>query len=89
MFPAYITTNLVRHSCEHRKVLSSWEELTPTANAKIFVGTIPPRDPSRVVNSLQQLRELVDAADGPGLRRCLNELLPEANLGVPQRDGMH
>ena len=59
------------------------EELQPTANPKIFVGTIPSLDPERVRGGMERLHELIDLGDDAGLRRFLNELLPEARLEAP------
>jgi FlaA1/EpsC-like NDP-sugar epimerase len=59
------------------------EELQPTANPKIFVGTIPSLDPERVRGGMERLHELIDLGDDAGLRRFLNELLPEARLALP------
>ena len=63
------------------------EELQPTANPKIFVGTIPSLDPERVRGGMERLHELIDLGDDAGLRRFLNELLPEARLALPQSPG--
>jgi FlaA1/EpsC-like NDP-sugar epimerase len=56
------------------------EELQPTRNPKIFVGAIPVDDPERVRSGLERLHELVTVGDEAGLRRFLNQLLPEARL---------
>lgn len=63
----------------------SSEDLEPTANPKIFVGTIPAPDGYGIGHGLRLLEDLVKDGDGPGIRRLLNQLLPEAELEIPTR----
>lgn len=63
----------------------SSEDLVPTSNAKVFVGTIPAPGLEQMRHALRLLQDLAGDGDGPGIRRLLNEILPEARLSVPAR----
>lgn len=63
----------------------SAEDLMPTSNPKIHVGTVPAPDADGMRRGLRLLQDLVADGDGPGIRRLLNQLLPEAQLPVPER----
>lgn len=58
------------------------ESVAKTRHPKIFIGKIAKYPSEEVSKALTQLALLADDGVGNGLRKCLNELLPEANLEV-------
>jgi FlaA1/EpsC-like NDP-sugar epimerase len=57
------------------------EETVATSHPKIFINRLATLEPETIRMALKRLSELVRDKDGEGLRRFLNELLPEASLG--------
>ena len=56
------------------------EDLTPTTNAKIFIGKLSAYDSLALSRGVSQLRALALSGDSVRLRAFLSEFLPEANL---------
>lgn len=56
------------------------ESVAKTRHPKIFIGKIAAYPSDMVARALSLLAHLADDGQGDGLRKCLNELLPEANL---------
>ena len=56
------------------------ESVAKTRHPKIFIGKIAAYPSDTVDEALSRLAHLADDGQGDGLRACLNELLPEANL---------
>jgi FlaA1/EpsC-like NDP-sugar epimerase len=56
------------------------EETVATSHPKIFINKIASLEPETIKTSLERLRGLVRDRDEEGLRRFLNDLLPEAQL---------
>ncbi len=60
----------------------SGEQIAKTRHPKIFNGKLNAYPPEDVARALRFLEELGREGDGTAIRRFLNTLLPEANLGV-------
>ncbi len=60
----------------------SGEEISRTRHPKIFIGNLSSYPPEEVQRALRFLEELSREGDGTAVRKFLNSLLPEANLGV-------
>ncbi len=60
----------------------SGEEFAKTRHPKIFIGRLNAYPPEEVTSALLQLEDLARDGDGTAVRKFLNALLPEANLGV-------
>jgi FlaA1/EpsC-like NDP-sugar epimerase len=67
----------------------SGEQIAKTRHPKIFIGRLNAYPPEEIDRSLRVLAELARDGDGTAIRKFLNSLLPEANLGVRRatRDG--
>jgi len=70
-----------------------YEELTfeteatvPTSHRKIFISRISAFESEYIERALERLSQLVRERDEDGLRRYLNELIPEARLAVVSSD---
>jgi FlaA1/EpsC-like NDP-sugar epimerase len=61
------------------------EQMSKTRHPKIFIGKINPYAEEKVRQALEQLAILSENNCEVELRRFLNELLPEAQLGIPDR----
>jgi FlaA1/EpsC-like NDP-sugar epimerase len=60
----------------------SGEQITKTRHPKIFIGKLNAYPSEEVLRALRFLEELAREGDGTAIRKFLNSLLPEANLGV-------
>ena len=60
----------------------SGEQIAKTRHPKIFIGKLNAYPPEEVPRALRYLEELARDGDGTAVRKFLNSLLPEANLGV-------
>ena len=60
----------------------SGEQITKTRHPKIFIGKLNAYPVEEVARALRYLDELAREGDGTAIRKFLNSLLPEANLGV-------
>ena len=60
----------------------SGEQIAKTRHPKIFIGRLNAYPPEEVERALRFLEELARDGDGTAVRKFLNTLLPEANLGV-------
>jgi len=60
----------------------SGEQIAKTRHPKIFIGRLNAYPPEEIDRSLRVLAELARDGDGTAVRKFLNSLLPEANLGV-------
>ncbi len=58
------------------------EQISKTKHPKIYVGKLQAYPPDTVAHALRYLEELAREGDGTAVRKFLNSLLPEANLGV-------
>jgi len=67
----------------------SGEQIAKTRHPKIFIGRLNAYPPEEIDRALRVLAELARDGDGTAVRKFLNSLLPEANLGVRRatRDG--
>src|SRR5205814_1959445 len=67
----------------------SGEQIGKTRHPKIFIGRLNAYPPEEIERALRFLAELGRDGDGTAVRKFLNTLLPEANLGVRRatRDG--
>jgi len=68
----------------------SGEQIAKTRHPKIFIGRLNAYPPEEIDRALRFLAELARDGDGTAVRKFLNSLLPEANLGVRRatRDGV-
>ena len=60
----------------------SGEEIAKTRHPKIFIGRLKTYPSAEIEEALRYLEELARSGDGTAVRKFLNSLLPEANLGV-------
>ncbi len=60
----------------------SGEQIAKTRHPKIVIGRLNAYPPEEVARALRFLEELARDGDGTAVRKFLNTLLPEANLGV-------
>ena len=60
----------------------SGEQIAKTRHPKIYIGKLNAYPPDEVERALRFLEELAREGDGTAVRKFLNSLLPEANLGV-------
>lgn len=60
----------------------SGEQIAKTRHPKIYIGKLNAYPPAEVEQALRYLEELAGEGDGTAVRKFLNSLLPEANLGV-------
>ena len=60
----------------------SGEQIAKTRHPKIFIGRLNAYPPEEIDSALRVLAELARDGDGTAVRKFLNSLLPEANLGV-------
>ncbi len=60
----------------------SGEQIAKTRHPKILIGRLNAYPPEEVARALRFLEELSRDGDGTAVRKFLNSLLPEANLGV-------
>jgi FlaA1/EpsC-like NDP-sugar epimerase len=60
----------------------SGEQIAKTRHPKIYIGKLNPYPSDEIERALRYLEELAREADGTAVRKFLNSLLPEANLGV-------
>jgi len=60
----------------------SGEQIAKTRHPKIFIGRLNAYPPEEVARALRFLEELARDGDGTAVRKFLNTLLPEANLGI-------
>jgi len=58
------------------------EHISKTRHPKILIGRLNAYPPEEVERALRYLEELAREGDGTAVRKFLNSLLPEANLGV-------
>jgi FlaA1/EpsC-like NDP-sugar epimerase len=58
------------------------EQISKTKHPKIYVGKLQAYPPDTVAHALRYLQDLSREGDGTAVRKFLNSLLPEANLGV-------
>ena len=58
------------------------EQIAKTRHPKILIGRLNAYPPEEVERALRFLEELAREGDGTAVRKFLNSLLPEANLGV-------
>ena len=68
----------------------SGEQIAKTRHPKIFIGRLSAYPPEEVAQALRYLEDLAREGDGTAVRKFLNSLLPEANLGVrrPTREAV-
>ncbi|MFN2385937.1 MAG: polysaccharide biosynthesis protein, partial [Thermoanaerobaculia bacterium] len=66
----------------HEELALFGEEIAKTKHPKIFVGRIAAYSAEQVEEALRELAKLAHGAEHDAIRRYLNTLLPEANLGV-------
>ena len=59
------------------------ENIARTRHPKIFIGKIAASPVERIERALEQLRVLADHGDQSSVRQCLQELIPDAQLGAP------
>jgi len=64
----------------HEELRFESEETVATSHPKIFINKIATLDPGTIKTALDRLARLVLVRDEIGLRRFLNDLLPEAQL---------
>ncbi len=60
----------------------SGEQIAKTRHPKIYIGKLNAYPPEDVERALRFLEDLARESDGTAVRKFLNSLLPEANLGV-------
>ena len=60
----------------------SGEQIAKTRHPKIYIGKLNAYPPEEVEGALRFLADLAREADGTAVRKFLNSILPEANLGV-------
>jgi FlaA1/EpsC-like NDP-sugar epimerase len=60
----------------------SGEQIAKTRHPKIFIGRLNAYPPEEIDRALHFLAEIARDGDGTAVRKFLNSLLPEANLGV-------
>jgi FlaA1/EpsC-like NDP-sugar epimerase len=60
----------------------SGEQIAKTRHPKIYIGKLNAYPPDEVERALRYFEELARGGDGTAVRKFLNSLLPEANLGV-------
>ena len=60
----------------------SGEQIAKTRHPKIFIGKLNAYPPDEIERALRYLEELSRDGDGTAVRKFLNSILPEANLGV-------
>jgi FlaA1/EpsC-like NDP-sugar epimerase len=60
----------------------SGEQIAKTRHPKIFIGRLNAYPPEEIDRALRFLAEIARDGDGTAVRKFLNSLLPEANLGV-------
>jgi FlaA1/EpsC-like NDP-sugar epimerase len=60
----------------------SGEQIAKTRHPKIYIGKLNPYPAEDVERALRYVEDLARESDGTAIRRFLNSLLPEANLGV-------
>ena len=60
----------------------SGEQIAKTRHPKILIGRLNAYPPEEIARALRFLEELARDGDGTAVRKFLNTLLPEANLGV-------
>ncbi len=60
----------------------SGEQIAKTRHPKIYIGKLNAYPTSEVEQALRLLQDLAREGDGTAVRKFLNSLLPEANLGV-------
>ncbi|MEX1245599.1 MAG: nucleoside-diphosphate sugar epimerase/dehydratase [Thermoanaerobaculia bacterium] len=60
----------------------SGEQIAKTRHPKIYIGKLNAYPPAEVEQALRYLEDLAREGDGTAVRKFLNSLLPEANLGV-------
>jgi FlaA1/EpsC-like NDP-sugar epimerase len=58
------------------------EDITKTRHPKIFIGKLAAYSTEEVDRALRRLAELARDGQGDAIRMFLNELLPDANLGI-------
>ena len=58
------------------------EDITKTRHPKIFIGKLATYSTEEVDRALRRLAELARDGHGDAIRMFLNELLPDANLGI-------
>jgi FlaA1/EpsC-like NDP-sugar epimerase len=58
------------------------EQISKTKHPKIYVGKLQAYPTDTVAQALRYLEDLSREGDGTAVRKFLNSLLPEANLGV-------
>lgn len=60
----------------------SGEQISNTRHPKIYIGKLNAYPPDEVERALRYLADLAREGDGTSVRKFLNSLLPEANLGI-------
>jgi FlaA1/EpsC-like NDP-sugar epimerase len=65
----------------YEEVGTDAENVSPTGRPKILIGKISPSAPEVVERALEELRKLADDGGEEAIRRCLGEIVPEAQLG--------
>jgi hypothetical protein len=60
-----------------------------TRHPKIFIGRIAAYSEEKVRHALERLSLLSEAGWERELRKTLNELLPEAQLQIPEEERLH
>ena len=60
----------------------SGEQIAKTRHPKIYIGKLNAYPPDQVQRALRYFEDLSRDGDGTAVRKFLNSLLPEANLGV-------
>jgi FlaA1/EpsC-like NDP-sugar epimerase len=71
----------------HEELAMFGEEIAKTRHPKIYIGRLASWSSAEMVDTLARLTSLATAAQSDEIRRFLNELLPEARLGV-RRDSL-
>ncbi len=68
----------------------SGEQITKTRHPKIYIGKLNAYPTDEIERALRFMEDLAREGDGTAVRKFLNSLLPEANLGVRRgtRDGI-